>query len=112
MGAGDRMIRFAAADGTRAIVMEAFGRGNVTPAIAAAVVDVAAAGMPVIVASRCPQGRVRPIYGGGGGRDLERAGAIFAGDLTGPKARILVSVLLGLGLDAEAIRAEFAILGG
>jgi len=37
---------------------------------------------------------VAPIYGGGGGRDLADAGAIFAGDLQGPKARLLLMVLL------------------
>ncbi len=49
----------------------------------------------VVVTSRCPAGRVAPIYGGGGGgRDLKDAGAVFAGDLKGPKARILLMVLL------------------
>jgi L-asparaginase len=112
MGASDRALRFAAADGARAIVIEGFGRGNAPPAVTRAVADLAGTGLPVIITSRCPEGRVKPVYGKGGGKDLERAGAIFAGDLTGIKARILVAVLLGLGLDREAIRAEFALLGG
>lgn len=112
MGASDRAIRFAAASGAKAIVIEGFGRGNTTPTVTKAVEDLSATGLPVIVTSRCPEGRVKPIYGNGGGKDLDRAGAIFAGDLTGIKARILASVLLGLGLDREAIRAEFALLGG
>jgi len=112
IGADDRYLRFAANDGAKAIVLEGFGRGNATPSVARAVADVVAAGIPVIVTSRCPQGRVRPIYGNGGGRDLARVGAIFAGDLTGPKARVLASVLIGLGLDQEAIHKEFALLGG
>ena len=62
--------------------------------------------------SRCGDGRVQPIYGNGGGKDLERAGAIFAGDLTGPKARILVSVLLGAGLTFPAIRKEIGEVAG
>jgi L-asparaginase len=48
----------------------------------------------VVVTSRCPTGRVEPIYGKGGGKDLADAGAIFAGDLKGPKARLLLMVLL------------------
>ncbi|WEK52438.1 MAG: asparaginase [Candidatus Kaistia colombiensis] len=112
MGASDRAIRFAAASGAKAIVLEAFGRGNTTPIVTKAVEELAASGLPVIVTSRCPEGRVKPIYGNGGGKDLARAGAIFAGDLTGIKARILASVLLGLGLDREQIRAEFSLLGG
>src|SRR6185437_7775547 len=112
IGSDDRFLRFAADSGARGIVIEGFGRGNATPAVAAAVAAIIAGGIPVIVTSRCPRGRVRPIYGGGGGRDLERAGAIFAGDLTGPKARVLAAVLLGAGLSSAAMRAEFDFLGG
>jgi L-asparaginase len=41
------------------------------------------------------------VYGRGGGRDLADAGALFAGDLAGPKARVLLQVALGAGLDPE-----------
>lgn len=111
MGASDRYVRFAAANGAKAIVLEGFGIGNTTPAITAAVADIIAAGVPVIVTSRCPQGRVRPVYGNGGGKDLARAGAIFAGDLNGPKARIAVAVLLGAGVAGPALTAEITRLG-
>lgn len=112
MGASDRYVRFAVENGVKAIVIEAFGRGNATPAIAKAIADAVAKDIPVIVTSRCVQGRVKPIYGNGGGKDVLRAGGIFAGDLTGPKACILASVLLGLGLDQQQIRREFEYLGG
>ncbi len=112
MGADDRFLRFSAESGAKAIVLEGFGRGNATPAVAKAVADLVAAGTPIIVTSRCTRGRVRGIYGNGGGRDLERAGAIFAGDLAGPKARVLAAVLLGAGLGQEAMREEFTALGG
>jgi L-asparaginase len=55
-------------------------------------------GVPVVVTSRCPSGRVMPIYGGGGG-DLEDAGVIFSGDLKGPKARLILMAALA---DPEA----------
>jgi L-asparaginase len=58
--------------------------------------EAVAQGVPVVIASGCPSGRVEPIYGKGGGKDLADAGAIFAGDLKGPKARLLLMVLLGL----------------
>lgn len=112
IGADARFLHFAVNTGARAIVLEAFGRGNATPQVAEAVSEIVAAGTPVIVTSRCPQGRVKPIYGRGGGSDLERAGAVFAGDLTGPKARILVAVLLGLGLSGTALRNEIEALAG
>ena len=112
LGSDDRLIRYAAASGAKAILLEGFGRGNATPTVAAAVKDIIAGGIPVIVASRCGEGRVKPIYGNGGGKDLEKAGAIFAGDLTGPKARILVSVLLGMGMTIDGMRQEILALGG
>ena len=71
------------------------------------------AGIAVVVATRCPQGRTAAIYGGGGGaKDLAEAGAIFAGDLTGVKARILLAALPGSGAAPEAIAAAFAQLAG
>lgn len=112
MGMSDRAIRFAADSGAKAIVIEGFGIGNTTPAVTFAVKDIIAKGTPVIVTSRCSRGRVKPVYGNGGGKDLEAAGAIFAGDLSGPKARILAAVLTGLGQSIEEMRSEFTQIGG
>lgn len=112
VGADDRFIRFSAQSGAKAIVLECFGRGNATLPVAKAVAEIVAAGTPVIVTSRCTQGRVKPVYGNGGGADLKHAGAIFAGDLAGPKARILASVLLGAGCDAKQMADEFSVLSG
>jgi len=94
MGTDARFIRCAIDTGARAIVIEAFGRGNANHEVIAGIRDAVAADVPVIVTTRCPAGRVKPIYGDGGGRDVESAGAIFAGDLQGVKARVLLSVLL------------------
>lgn len=112
MGSGDRYLRFAVDNGAKAIVLEAFGRGNATPDIAKAVSHAVSNRVPVIVTSRCSRGRVKPIYGDGGGKDMQRCGGIFAGDLAGPKARLLASVLMGLGLDEEEMRREFEYHGG
>lgn len=112
MGSDGRYLSFAAANGARAVVIEGFGRGNAPPAVTAAAADAVAKGIPVIMTSRCQRGRVKPIYGGGGGKSLAEAGVIFAGDLGGVKARILAAVLLGLGADGGRLRAEFEYLGG
>ena len=112
MGCDDRLIRASAASGAKAIVLEAFGRGNVTPAVAIAASEICRAGVPVIVTSRCGDGRVLPAYGGpGGGKVLFDAGAIFAGDLSGRKARILAAVLTGTGARPEEMRQTFARIG-
>jgi L-asparaginase len=104
MGADGRFIDYAVETGSRALVVEAFGRGNTTLAMTEAVGRAVKRGTLVAVASRSPQGRVAPTYtGGGGGHDLKQAGAIFAGDLSGAKTRVLLAVLLGAGLSpAEA----------
>lgn len=112
MGAGDGYLRYAADNGSKAIVLEGFGRGNTPPAVTRAVAEIIQRSIPVIITSRCPRGRVMPVYGNGGGTDLHKAGAIFAGDLSGPKARILAAILLGLGLEGEKLQAEIEFIGG
>jgi L-asparaginase len=77
------------------LVIEGFGRGNGPSRLAELVRLATRKNIPVLITSRCPAGRVQPVYGGGGGgRDLADAGGIFAGDLKGPKARLLLMVLL------------------
>ena len=88
------LLRAAREADYQGIVLEAFGIGDANPAIAAGVECATDAGMAVLVTSRCPEGTVAPLYGGGGGADLARAGAIFAGNLRGPKARVLLMLAL------------------
>lgn len=94
LGADDRLFEAAVTSGARGIVLEGFGSGNATPEVVAAVARATKKGVVTVITSRCRDGRVVPLYGDGGGRDLEEAGAIFAGRLQGPKARILLCVAL------------------
>jgi L-asparaginase len=94
MGSDARFIRCAVETGARGLVVEAFGRGNANHDVNAGIREAVEKGIPVVVTSRCPQGRVLPVYGDGGGKDVAAAGGIFAGDLSGLKARVLLSVLL------------------
>lgn len=84
------------------IVLQATGLGNAPEPVAEAVADAVEAGVPVVVASRCHAGGVAAVYGGGGGYTLEQHGALLAGDLSAPKARIK----LLLALESEAPVAE------
>ncbi|MDX6749895.1 asparaginase [Geminicoccaceae bacterium 1502E] len=111
MGSDARFLRCALDTGAKGIVLEAFGRGNGTPPVNELVREAVGKGVPVLVTSRCPQGRVMPVYGAGGGKDLERAGAIFAGDLTGLKARILLAVLLGGPREKELADIVVSVAG-
>jgi L-asparaginase len=94
LGFDVRMVELALDLGLDGLVIEAFGRGNGPAALVPVVERAVGTGLPVVITSRCPSGRVEPIYGKGGGKDLLDAGAIFAGDLRGPKARLLLMVLL------------------
>src|SRR5262249_2618426 len=82
MGTSDRYVRYAAENGGKAIVLEGFGRGNSTPAVTAAATALVKRGIPIVMTSRCQRGRVKPIYGNGGGKTLAEGGVIFAGDLS------------------------------
>ena len=106
-GADAILLRAAAAAGAKAIVLEGTGRGNANSLVVEGVWEAIARGVSVVVASRCVAGRVEPVYGRGGGSDLAEAGALFAGDLAGPKARVLLQLALAAGIPfAEALAAE------
>ncbi len=106
-GSDARFVHAAVEAGASAVVLEGTGRGNANDQVVEGVRDAVARGVTVAVCSRCAAGRVEPVYGRGGGRDLVEAGALFAGDLAGPKARVLLQIALGAGLDpAAALAAE------
>jgi L-asparaginase len=106
-GSDARFLRTSVETGAEAIVLEGTGRGNANDQVLEGVRAAVAGGVAVAVCSRCLEGRVEPVYGRGGGRDLAEAGALFAGDLAGPKARVLLQVALGAGVDARsALAAE------
>lgn len=104
-GGTGEAIRDAASHRPAGIVLQALGIGNVSIEDAAAVGDVVASGVPVVVTSRVWGGPVRPVYGNGGGKALEEAGAVFAGDLSTWQARVLLSVCLTLDGGAGGMRA-------
>ncbi|MDA3886170.1 MAG: asparaginase [Candidatus Delongbacteria bacterium] len=107
-GIGRKFIDCSIAAGTKGIVIEAFGRGNVNPEMKAGILDAIKLGIPVIITSRVPSGRVLGIYAyEGGAKQLEEAGAIMAGDLNGDKARLKLMVLLGKNYNIEQIKKSF-----
>ncbi len=106
-GSDSALLLASLAAGSRAIVLEGTGRGNANERVLEGVAAAAAAGVSVVVCSRCLEGRVEPVYGRGGGKDLAEAGALFAGDLAGPKARVLCQLALAAGLEVrEALAVE------
>ncbi len=113
----DIVMAFSGADGrhvdvsrttARGVVIAALGRGNVPPAMAASIGTCVEAGVPVVVTSRAPRGRVGQTYGyEGGGRDLARRGAIFTGSRRPQQARIDLMLALGAGLSGDALAEVF-----
>ncbi|MGD8328451.1 MAG: asparaginase [Acidobacteriota bacterium] len=106
-GADGRYVAASLAAGARGLVIEGMGRGNVTPGLAAAIKE-AAADLPIVMTTRCLRGRAAPMYGyDGGAATLREHGVIFADHLPGPKARLLLMLLLGTGATRDEIRAAF-----
>jgi L-asparaginase len=110
-GADGRLVKAAVEQGARGVVVQGLGMGNVNQPMFAAIKDAVGRGVPVVVASRVPEGRVLPSYGfEGGGRTLADAGAVMAGDLSPQKARILLMLLLqeGGARDLGALQPAFS----
>lgn len=79
--------------GVDGLVVEGTGAGNVPSTAAPGIARLLDAGLPVIVTSRCPYGLPESPYGGaGGGASLDDLGALRAGHLNGPKARLALMV--------------------
>ncbi|HKG56585.1 MAG TPA: hypothetical protein VKA85_05020, partial [Candidatus Limnocylindrales bacterium] len=65
--------------------------------------------IPVVLASRCGLGGAVPAYAfPGGGVTWVRAGALSAGELSAPKARVALALGIGAGLDRRALAALLA----
>jgi L-asparaginase len=107
-GTDDALLRASLARGARGIVVAATGAGNVPPACLPGLRAALAASVPVVLVSRCAEGRVAPLYGyEGGGQMLRDLGVIFGQDLPGPKARIKLMVALGATSEVAQIREMF-----
>ncbi|MCS0495011.1 asparaginase [Ancylobacter sp. MQZ15Z-1] len=112
MGDDGRLLRAVPGLGYAGLVLEGMGAGHV-PADLAEDVGTIAAALPVVLASRTLAGPVfERTYGYAGSEiDLIARGLVPAGFLTGPKARLLLTLALASGWDAAAIRAAFAAYG-
>ncbi|HOO31871.1 MAG TPA: asparaginase [Thermotogota bacterium] len=109
---GDKgeFLDYAVKNGTKGIVLEGFGRGNVPPELTDPIQHCLDKGVPIVLVSRCYKGRVLDIYGyRGGGAALKRLGVILGHEQSSQKARIKLMVLLGCGMSIDEIRESFEI---
>jgi L-asparaginase len=93
------MIRQVGQSGVAGIVVQAFANGRASPGATAAMRDVAAAGTPVALTSRVPEGRVMV---------RDQGLVIAAGDLSPQKARVLLMLALQKTKDPVELRRIFA----
>jgi L-asparaginase len=91
VGTDAAMLRSLPAAGVDGVVVQAFGGGRASPETRRAVAELAAAGIPVVLASRVPEGRVM------GSVEAVERGVLTAGDLPPHKARVLMMLALTRG---------------
>ena len=86
-GSDGRLIDYLVDDGARGLVIEGLGRGNVTRASLPSIDRALAKGLPVVITSRCPRGRVLDTYAyEGAGKQLRRMGVILGGFAAEPQS--------------------------
>jgi L-asparaginase len=94
----------ALARGARGVVIEALGGGRVPPWWLPQIERAQAQGVPVVIASRCPSGRVWDAYGYPGAyHTLTDLGCLFAEGLNGQKARVKLMVILAAAHTAADV---------
>ncbi|MFN4111123.1 MAG: asparaginase [Ignavibacteria bacterium] len=104
----DKFFRFSADTGSKGVVVEALGVGNVPPKAYDGIKYLREKGIPVVLTSRCPAGDTMDIYGYyGAGKWLKKIGVIFANHLNGQKAKIKLGLLLGMGCTEEELKKWF-----
>ena len=90
------------------IVIEALGRGNVPPKMVEGIKKAIELEIPVVVVSRCFEGRVSDSYGYlGGGKNLKELGVIFGESMPSQKARIKLMLALGKTNNLDEIKDFF-----
>lgn len=107
-GMDSSYLKFLVDKGTKGIVIEAFGRGNVPPQMVEGIRYALSRKIHVVIVSRCYEGRVFGSYGyEGGGKHLRNMGVIFGDALPGQKARIKLMVALSIYDGPEDVRDWF-----
>ena len=107
------LLRSVEPAGYAGLVVQAFGAGHV-PGWLVDDLQRLAATMPVVLTSAVAAGELfASTYGfPGSERDLLGRGVLSGGALDGPRARLLLSLLLATGADRASIAAAFAAASG
>ncbi|MGG7077417.1 asparaginase [Clostridium sardiniense] len=107
-GMDSSYIDFALEKGFKGIVIEGMGRGNVPPTMVEGIKKAISMNIPVVLVSRCFEGRVFESYGyEGGGKHLMDLGVIFGDTMPGQKARIQLLAAINSGKTLDEIKKLF-----
>lgn len=102
------LIDFAIERKFGGIVIEALGRGNVPPKMIDGIKKAIANKVPIVIVSRCFEGRVHESYGyEGGGKMLKNLGVIFGDTLSGQKARVKLLLAINSNMDYDDVKKQF-----
>ena len=97
--------------GTKGLVIEGFGAGNVPPNAVPAIERAVAANIPVVLTTQCPEGGVWPIYAIGWVRQGSRPQATLSRSSTRRRSRsarrsrraVALRALMAAGADGEGL---------
>ncbi|MGT2933845.1 asparaginase [Streptococcus catagoni] len=105
-GMGDgSILSLLSPDNIQGLVIEALGAGNIPPLAMPEVEKISAAGIPVVLVSRCFNGIAEPVYAyQGGGAMLQEASVMFVKELNAPKARLKLLIALNAGLKGKELK--------
>lgn len=105
-GSNGRALELLLEDGALdGVVVAGLGLAHVSSPTLEALRAVRASGIPVVVSSRVPTGRIVPLYANN--IDLLDIGAVQADNLSPWKARVLLMVAMQHTTDPERLRAYF-----
>ncbi len=105
-GADGRLIRLLLEDGELdGLVIEGVGLGHVSTRTLEAIRDVRAQGIPVVLSTRVPTGRIVPLYATN--LELLDLGCVEADNLSPQKARILLMLAMTRTLDSMELQQYF-----
>lgn len=97
------IIDMLAAGRTKGIVLEAAGRGQVSPHMVEAIERAVQKGIAVVLTTSAEEGRVYPSYGyPGSAHDLMQKGVLLGSDYDSKKARLKLAVLLSRSSEVGA----------
>ncbi len=104
------IIAAAEKSGARALVVDALGCGNVPPKCKEEMVKLMEKGFPIVLTTRVPSGSVMEEYSyDGSALSMKDSGLILGGTLSAWKARLLLTIALGITGEREEIREMFQV---